>query len=147
MGAWRERAWRAIAAIALLAFVVRTLIPVGFMPERQNGKLVLAICTGTTVAPAAAVSEIRAFLDFANAADHRPGGKQNHETRIEACPFATAGFGPHQLDKPLVAPVRLDFVAEFAPFLQSIAAAPALAASARGPPNRLSSAVSFELKV
>ncbi len=69
--------------LVLLAILMRVLVPAGFMPEFDNGKVALTICHGaetTTI-----------FVD----ADQAPG-----KTKTPVCPFTPVSAQAATLDAP-----------------------------------------------
>ena len=65
----------------LLSILVRSLIPVGFMPDMSSNKIALTICSGLEIKTV--------FVEDKSAPDHPQ--KEKHET----CPFAPPVMAGH----------------------------------------------------
>ena len=86
-----------LAAIALLAFTLRALIPAGFMPS-GTGFFDLAIC------PEGLSPEVLAKLDPHFAHHHHSGAHDHQSWSTNHCPFAALASAPPTVQLVAAAP-------------------------------------------
>jgi hypothetical protein len=132
----RSRLMSLLGAFALLAIVVRGLVPAGYMvaaPAEPGQFVNIVICHGDGSGLTPAVLDLKTGK-YVDADEHKPG--QSDAGKNGACPFAlTAHFALPDLAGDPAAPVQTEipYRASFAPVVpgRGLAAPPP---PARGPP-------------
>lgn len=116
----------AFLALALLAIVLKVMVPAGFMPsaETRNGlPFALVLCTGDGAK----------VVEPGDALDARHGDKSDKAGHDAPCPFAAQGAAAPP--PPVVAAIAADLVAYAAPLLPPTRAlAPGRGLAAPPPP-------------
>jgi hypothetical protein len=98
----QRRPW--LAAFALLAFTVRALLPVGYMPS-GDGFFKLMIC------PEGLSPQALALLDPHAAHHHRAGAGHDHQSWSSGhCAFGALAGGALQTSQPFVVVLALEIV-------------------------------------
>jgi len=115
-----NRTRRSLAALALLAVLVRALIPTGFMPVAGDQAMRLVVCDG---------------IHHHMASHEHPGSTPSRDV---PCPFA-AGAGPALIPVVAILPQVATTIAlqRYLPTPSHPAQAPLRHSSARGPPSRI----------